>query len=361
LRKLVAGGGDDAALQALVTLLGEPPPAGAGAASLAEQLAHHPGAEVHHQLLATQTLHALAPDAAAKAALVEDAITKFRDAHLAVLLGWLNANGLHRRTLELVDFDEARSGRQLFGPWSRAMIAAQRTGELIEKIEHDRTRVPISSEACELVFVDAYEAEGKPVIADTHWNIALRAANTGNRKASLLQLAQWAERRGYSARALAAYQRLLAASPEFTPHCYDRIAVLARQTDQLALLRTISRELLERVPENAVYRQNYAYLSVLAGDDLDRARKLLDGLLESYPKLYGARCTLALLERTSGDLQSCARLLDQVPIDELDPTDRYLYDLLSGTPAAEPDGLSGFERDALGRLLPISAAMPAHP
>ena len=229
------------------------------------------------------------------------------------------------------------------------MIAAGRSPELIRTVENpaEHSNIPLPAETLELVLVDAYEAIGKPGIAEVHWNKVVRGARSGNRQAKRLQLAQWAERHRYPMRAIAVYRELLKEFPDYTPHWYDRIATLARQSDQLPVLREVTAELRSTAPENIVYQHNLAYLSALAGEDLDNAAAILKALLDHSPHAGSARCALALVESQRGNLTEAAAQLEKLDPRLLDPNSRFIYLTLSGKSAVPPDTLTPYELAAL--------------
>ena len=329
----------------------------------AAAVAGHPLASSDHQLLAAQCLLDSASSAIAREEIIATAIDAHRSDSLPALIHWLNSNGQPDRALDLADYEHARSSRELFTAWCHAMNRAGRADELVDLFEDPlrHSEIPLPAEALELVLVDAYEASGKPEIAELHWSKVLRTARSGNRRGKWLRLAQWAERRGYNGRAIGLYQLLLDEAPGYAPHWYDRITTLARHSDQLPLLRELSAKLHRTAPENLVYRHNFAYLSALAGEELDIAAAALEEPIARSPETGVARCILALIERRRGNHREAEAQLEQVDPAALDPNSRFLYHTLRGENASPPASLTAYEIAALSALfqLPVDAASPS--
>ena len=318
----------------------------------ADQLIANPLASVEQKLLAAQHQLWQSPDENSREKIIANTIAQYQKDQLPALLHWLNSSGAPDRALELANFEKAATSAPLFTAWCHAMIAAGRTTELIALVEppSNHSKIPLVPKARQLVLIDAYEAAGKPNIAELFWNKLLRETETGNRRIKILRLAQWAEKHNYNDRAIQAYRSLLEQSPEDTPFAYDRIAAIARRSNQLPLLRKITDQLRIRTPENIVYQHNFAYLSAIAGEDLDIAAEIQNELIQQSPQPDPLRCTLALIEKQRGNQSAVATQLAKITPENLDPVSRYIYLKLSGQPAPPPDDITPYELDAIGRL-----------
>ena len=348
----------DAARRALERLIAEQPDDATSLAAnmlllpdSASRVITHPLATCGHQLLAAHHQLRAAADQATRDMIIAGTIRRHQGSDLEPLLHWLNQNLLATRTLELANFELARARAGLFSAWCHAMGAAGHAAELIAIIENPniRSQIPLVGASRDLVLVDAFEATGRPGIADVHWDRAVRDTRNGARRGKLLKLAQWASRHDYPMRAIAVYRTLLDEAPENAPHWYDRIAEHARRSQQLPLLREISAELHTRHPDNVVYQHNLAYLSVLDGEDIEQAAEILESLIRRYPDAGPARCTLALLQKQRGDDEAAAAQLAAVTPEALDPGSRYIYLSLSGEHPATPATLTRYELDAINR------------
>ena len=232
------------------------------------------------------------------------------------------------------------------------MNGAGHSEELIAIIEDptEQSQIPLSHDNLEFVLVDAFEAAGKTQIADIHWKKIVRNTRSGNRKGKLLRMAQWADRRDYPERAIDAYQTLIEEFPSYTPQWYDRISSLTRRTGQLLRLSAITGELREKHPENIVYQHNHAYLSIVAGEDLDQAADLLGSLVRDSPGADAARCCLAVIEKIRGDDQAMVAQLEEISPERLDPIALYIYGVLSGEQPTAPASITRAELDLVDRL-----------
>jgi predicted Zn-dependent protease len=226
------------------------------------------------------------------------------------LARWLLRQREFARALEVLPLNIAATNADAFLVFLDAMAALGRWKELADVLA--RPGLPLEPALVELYRARAARELGQGRIASLHWGLAqsLAAANP----ALLWHVAQYAERLGEYDEAVKALRKLTGQRVGARPVFEALVRVLQRAGD-LPQLRAVLREMTELFPDDAAVRNDYAWFSLLAREDVAGARESALALVKQQPQVPAFRVTLALAHLRGGDAAAALAEVEALPLD----------------------------------------------
>ena len=164
---------------------------------------------------------------------------------------------------------------------------------------------------------------------------------------------QYLEKIGESAR----LERLYRAVVQVAPHtlaAYAGLVHFAEIRGNLNELMAILKEASEKDPGNNLYQNDYAYLSLLTGQNLTAAAMTAESLTKAHPENVGFRITLALAKLTQGDTNAAFEVLKARPLNwtQLVPGQQAVVASVEGAHGDKKDAATLAGNIELNRLKP---------
>ena len=100
-----------------------------------------------------------------------------------------------------------------------------------------------------------------------------------------------------------------------TMAAYAGLIQLAESRGDLTGLEAILKEASERDPDNIVYKNDYAYLQLMEGQNTAAALTTAEKLTKDHPENIGFRVTFALAMLVAGDTEGAFSVLNTQPVD----------------------------------------------
>jgi tetratricopeptide (TPR) repeat protein len=282
-----------------------------GLLEIADALDKHPNAHPNHQLLAFQLR--VQHDPALTDELVAQAVERFGkgdDETLAALAAWLNGVGRARKTLELLPLDRAVQRQDLFLQHINALAALNRWDEVKDVLTSER--FPLEPVAEHMYLATARTRLGEAVSATNEWQRALEAA--ANNSDKLLALATYAEQNHANDIADSAYAEVLSVTPKNRAAYAGRLRA-AEASGRTADAQTLAAEIVKLWPDDAVAKNEDAYLQLLLGASdgaAEAAERQAEVLLSQEPWNWAARATLGLARLRLGKKEDAVAVFRNV-------------------------------------------------
>jgi hypothetical protein len=292
-----------------LTLAATPAPVAAGRTmslmEVANALENHPEARPYHKLLALEVRARENPiltdqyvaDAverfgnAARLAQLYQGTADLADETLAALAAWLNKIGRPAKTLEVLPQGRAVQRQEFFLQYLNALAALQRWNEIKDLLMSERS--PIEPMVQHMYHAVAQTHLGSATGATNEWQRALETANTPEK---FLTLARYAEQNFANDIADAAYAEAIKIAPK-NREAYSGRLRLALATGHTTQAQTIAAEIAQLWPDDAVVRNQDAYLRLLLGTSdgvAEAAERDAEVLVKKEPQNWPARATLGL-------------------------------------------------------------------
>jgi hypothetical protein len=272
---------------------------------VANALENHPDGRPSHKLLALEVR--ARQDPALTDQYVADAVERFgnaarlgqtyqggadlADETLLALATWLNKIGRPAKTLEVLPEARAIQRQDFLIQYANALVALQRWTDVKELFLSEHSVVDPMAQHMYLAVAQA--RLGSATGATNEWQRALQVANTPEK---LLTLAANAEQNSAVDIADAAYSEVIktATTNRAAYAGRLRLALAAGKTTQA---QTIAAEIARLWPDDAVARNQDAYLRLLlgaSGDAAEAAQREAEVLVAKEPRNWQARATLGL-------------------------------------------------------------------
>lgn len=223
-------------------------------------------------------------------ALLQSAMVKYRGADgesLRQFGVWLNTHDEYGRTLAIIPREIAVTRNDLLLVHLDALASSKRWADIDALLS---TKVPLDPAYVEAFLARSASARGDCEGFDIHWRHARRAA-TGNVE-QLSFLATYAEKLGQPDKA-EEIDRALAENSLSARSAFESLLRMAR-TNGTRATRNILGEMRRRWPSETAIQNDYAYFSLLLGEDLEASRQTAAQLVKSNPENLVHRTTLAL-------------------------------------------------------------------
>jgi hypothetical protein len=272
---------------------------------VADALENHPDARPSHKLLALELRARHDPALADQ--YVRDAVERFgnaarlaqgyqggaelADETLLALAAWLNKIGRPAKTLEVLPRERALQRQDLFLPYINALTALQRWSDMKDLLLSEHSVVDPVFQHMYLAMAQAHL--GSATAAMNEWQRALQVANTPEK---LLTLATNAEQNSANDIADAAYAAAIKIAPTNRAGYIGRLR-LALAAGKTAQAQEIAADMMRLWPDDAVARNQDAYLRLLlgvSGDAAEAAEREAKVLVAKEPRNWQARATLGL-------------------------------------------------------------------
>jgi hypothetical protein len=312
-----------------------PPPASAGRTmsltEVANALENHPDARPYHKLLALEVRARRDPALADQ--YVTDAVQRFgnaarltqsyqggadlADETLLALAGWLNKIGRPAKTLEVLPQARAIQRQDLFLQYVNALAALQRWNEVKDLFLSEHSVVDPMVQHMYLAVAQA--RLGSATGATNEWQRALQVANTPEK---LLTLATNAEQNSVSDIADAAYSEAIKTAPTTNRTAYAGRLRLALAAGKTAHAQEIAAEIAQLWPDDAVARNQDAYLRLLlgaSGNAAEAAERDAQVLVAKEPRNWQARATLGLACLRLGRKQEAVAAIREPRVTGVEP------------------------------------------
>ena len=285
------------------------PPAPAGQTmsltEVANALENHPDARPYHKLLALELRARQDPALADQ--YVADAVQRFGNAArlaqtyqggadlgdetLLALATWLNNIGQPAKTLEVLPQELASRRQGLFLQYLNALGGLQRWNEIKDHLMSER--FPIEPVLQHMYLAVAQTHLGSTTGASNEWQRALEVAKTPGK---LYIVAKYAEQNSANDIADAAYASAIKIEPN-NREAYTGRLRLALAAGKTADAQMIAAEITQLWPDDAVARNQNAYLRLLlgaSGEQAEAAEREADVVVKKEPQNWWARATLGL-------------------------------------------------------------------
>jgi len=263
-----------------------------GPIEVANALENHPDARPYHKLLALEVR--LQHDPALADEYVAQAVERFGSGNnetLAALVAWLNSLGRAGKALEVLPLDRASQHQDLFLQHINALAALERWNEVKDVLTSER--FPLEPVFQHMYLATARTHLGEATAATNEWHRALEAANTLEK---LLALAGYAEQNHANDIAGTAYSEAIKLAPKNRAAYAGRLRV-ALTSGRTPEAQTVAAEIVQLWPDDAVARNQDAYLRLLLGASdgaAEAAEQQAQVLVAQEPWNWEARATLGL-------------------------------------------------------------------
>ena len=263
-----------------------------GPIEVANALENHPDARPYHKLLALEVR--LQHDPALADEYVAQAVERFGSGDnetLAALAAWLNSLGRAGKALEVLPLDRASQHQDLFLQHINALAALERWNEVKDVLTSER--FPLEPVFQHMYLATARTHLGEATAATNEWHRALEAANTLEK---LLALAGYAEQNHANDIAGSAYSEAIKLAPKNRAAYAGRLRV-ALTSGRTPEAQTVAAEIVQLWPDDAVARNQDAYLRLLLGASdgaAEAAERQAQTLVAQEPSNWVARATLGL-------------------------------------------------------------------
>lgn len=260
-------------------------------------LKEHPSTTESHRLLALGLEYDAQP--AARGALLDRTLAQYQSAEPAArrLFGiWLNTHREPERTLKLLPLADALTRKDLLLVHLDALASLKRWNDIVTILEGKA--VPLDEVFSELFLARSAMELGQQTKAELHWTRAHIAAAPAPEQMEFL--GNYAEKVGRLTDAESAY-RSLASSATTARRAYEALLRLAEKRKDTPAMRDLLRDMHTRWPTDRSIDNDYAYLRLLTGVEIDAALQVAKQLIAQFPAALPHRTTLALAYCRAGD------------------------------------------------------------
>ena len=258
--------------------------------TIAGLLKKHPEATIDHRLLAMEIEIALHP--ANRAALIDAAIGQYKNAEPAVkrTFGvWLRLQGESERLLTFLPVEEGFKRKDLLLVCLDALAALKRWTE-IERVLEIRD-VPLDDSYREVFLAISAKELGSPMASEMHWRSAHIAA--GPSPEQMGYVGSYAEKVGELDQAELAFRSLTANAKTARP-AWEALWRIAERKRDPEMLREILGAMHKRWPKDSAVSNDYAYVNLLQGREIEESFDTARRLVEQSPGSTAHRTTFAL-------------------------------------------------------------------
>ncbi len=346
----MAANDDDIGLRAIETLdsVKDIPPEDIG--RLVTRLEEHPKADARHYVASLK--RRIQMSQSSRARLISEAVKKYQSASRAdrvPLVRWLVEEREFLHVAALVDEEDAKKEQQLLENYLTALTMLGRNDDLL-RIVNDPAIAPILHPAL-IAFYQAHLAfvTGKPRdIIRERLIIAKVAADDEKRGMMLMALGDYCEKRLFLDVAEDAYKAAIT-HMKTERKGYEGLIRCTRGNGNTDGMLAATRAAKERWLDDDYFLEQYFYVSLVAGREVELSLERSLALREKRPEDSATKLTSALGYYRIGDLDMAINHLQGIDLNKCDLGQRAVFAFLAK--------LGGFQ-EAVDRTL---QSMPANP
>ncbi|MFZ2276271.1 MAG: hypothetical protein WAW39_00670 [Prosthecobacter sp.] len=321
---------------------------------LIDRLKNHPKADDSHYVHALKREVQQSPGH--KKEIVMAATAKYRDKkrdELLPFIRWLVEEGEFRQVLSVLPEDEAKAHPRLLENYLNALTMLQRFDDL-ERLVND----PKIAEVLDPTTVAMFRAHLAYILKKPAEELrsklitAKDAAQFNGRYDALLQIARYGEERGHFDIAEDAYRLAIkaakraSASPRIERDAFTGLIKACLANRSTESLIQASQEAVTRWPDDTNFVENYLYVSLLAGKNIELALRNAVNLLKIQPADNQRKLTVALARWRLRDTQQAVQNLQYIDLNPLTEGQRAVFAAIANS--------GGFHDEALGVIKAIN-------
>ncbi len=235
---------------------------------------------------------------------------------------WLNARKEYERAMKVISLEQGLKRKDMFLVHLDALAALDRWPAIEQILEGKQ--VPLDEVYKELFLARSLMEQGALSKADLHWRRAHLAAAPSPEQVWFV--GNYAEKIGQTDQAELAF-RSLTSNASVARAAYEALLRLTEKQRDAGKSRDILNAMHERWPADAAIANDYAYLSLLQGMEVEACLKTAQRLVEKAPSSLPHRTTLALayyrLNQPGPALAVYSRIV--VPWDQVAGSQRIVY------------------------------------
>lgn len=227
----------------------------------------------------------------------EEAVYKAADpGRLRAFAVWLNTHGEWERTLRMVPEERAAQRKDLLLVRLDALAALKRWTDIQSILDDEKA--PLDQVYKEVFLARSAMELGQVTAASLHWTRAHTEAASSAEQ--MWFVGRYAETLGQTDEAERAYSSLKASSLTARP-AYEALLHLTEKKRETVAQRELLSEMHARWPQDAAVSNDYAFLSLLLGKEVEGCLLTARQLVAQAPSSLPHRTTLALALLRTGD------------------------------------------------------------
>ncbi len=321
---------------------------------LIQRLKTHPRAKDGHYVAALEREVKLTPSR--KKEIVMGATMKYRDKkrdELLPFIRWLIMEKEFLQVLTILPEDEAKTHQGLLENYLNALTMTNRFNDL-ERLMQDPKVADVLNPTTVAMFRAhlAYVLKKPSEELRSKLIFAKDAAEANGRYDSLLQIAHYAEERGHFDIAEDAYAltiraaRRASAPPRIEREAYTGLIKACEANHNTEALLQSTKDAVARWPDDSNFIENYLYVSLLAGRNVEQALSSAQSLLKIQPKDDLRKLTVALAQWRLQDFQNAVSYLQYIDLNPLTEGQRAVFAAIARS--------GGFRDEAIGIIKAIN-------
>lgn len=267
---------------------------------------------------------------------------------------WLNNNELANVTRDVLPVEMAMKRKDLFLVFADSLAVSERWEELEEIL--DRDEVPLEEHYRQLFLMRSAFMNRKYEPARIYWNAALVAAS-GNGNA-LRELANYTLRLGLEGYAEEALLQLVEL-PAFAPKAFEELVAIRQVKGDIENVYSLYTNYRNAFSHDHRVTNDWAYLSLVLGEDVDEASSVAADLAEQFPRTLAYRVTLALALVRRGEYVQAYNELESAGVDWSSMRARWvmIYGVAAYGAGQRSTATRLFEQLDAGSLFPVEKEM----
>ncbi|MCX6968501.1 MAG: hypothetical protein NTZ46_12140 [Verrucomicrobia bacterium] len=267
---------------------------------------------VSHRLEALRLSMQKSPEQAD--ALIDAAIQQYRKAggdDLATFGTWLNGHGVPLLTMKAISWEVALKNRKLLLIYLDALGAQKKWKEIEEAVS--APGVPLEKTLVEIFKARCAQEMGENARASEHWRAA-QCATIGDPEQAFY-FARYARQCGRISQAESVYRTLTLNATTARAAYLEMLGMAAGEGTEA--VRRVLKEMIHRWPGDGSAQNDYAYCSLLLGEEIEQSRATAADLVQKSPSLVAYQTTLALAWLRSRKPQEALAVYHGLDIDWL--------------------------------------------
>lgn len=252
---------------------------------------------------------------------IAETVREYRKEHLVELLTWLNNLGEFERVVALSDNPAVKEDEEVLRLRFPALAELERWETLKEEL--DTLSVPLAEPVSLALKATVAHRLERPAEFQRLWIKAMEMAKMDSGRNYFLALADAAEEIGKTQESIEAVIAAVNHNPPVLPGSevlMKSFAWLAKRDEPERLLK-FSQQLVNLVPENPVYRNNYHFLKGVHGEVTGEDLEKMEDLVESQPEVIVFRCSYAFLLLRGGEPERALAEIEKVTEAGGEPTE----------------------------------------
>ena len=255
-----------------------------------QMLDANPSPKIREALLASDLRWQLHPDDSDK--ILDQTVARWNNGEtleLSELARWLNLHGQPERVLSLVSVARAFEDNQLLLSRLDALATLQRWDDIENLLL--QPNLTLDPSVLESFRARTAQEKNATLDAEAHWNHAISLA--ANDAYKLRFVANFAEQSHAHGVALKAYDQL-AKIPQHAVTAYRATQRLSTTTGDASVQRSAAQKIASLAPDDPNAADQFAYLNLLMGSDLDTNFEKAKALAGQFPDRLSFHVTAAL-------------------------------------------------------------------